>query len=1368
MVQLYSKVLEYQIRLMRQSSHTWALRYGRDVLKADEWKTMLSQIKELDSICSRLAGELGQGELEAGMKENNIKIDILLQSWNVGLQGLQEQGTNTYIAVDAHAKEDRSWRERQESRNLLQALRAKNPYRDQIERTPTRQPGTCNWFLNNPLFQTWRKDAHSRLLWVSANPGCGKSVLSKCLVEERLATLNPQSTTICYFFFKDVSPDSRSITRALSAILHQMFTKIPGLVEHAISAFDENGDELSSMFSTMWEILENAAADARAGEIVCVLDALDECEEAQQITLIEKLKTFYSEAEDSRVRKQKLRFLLTSRPYRKIRTQFHSLVRRFPTIHLSGDDESDLIKEEIDLVIHSEVSAIASERCFDSETEEFLLEQLLNIENRTYLWLHLILDQIRNSDNAGNKKAILKEIQTIPQSVSKAYEAILGKSKDKKLASKLLHIIVGAKTALTLQELNLAMSIDNDSRCYQDLELEGATAFELRIKNMCGLFVYTDQSKVFLIHQTAKEFLEWNQEVSEPPTGMWEHSLKPEESNSLLAGICIRLLMFDDFETDPLSDGRLDDHVTTVQYEQYCETHVFLKYAAEFWTEHLKSSPVEQQDAFLKRTADLCNVQSRRCLIWFRVKRFAKNYTQISGFTDLILASELGLAALVKNVLSKGIDVNATDDAGATALNRAVGHSNEDVVRILLDNGADIEAGDDWDEPWREDIDKNGSIREVKNFMGRPLMLATLDEDFGMMRILLAAGANLEARRRSAHDTKVSITALHAAILYGDDELTMRILLDHGADVNARSGQLEAQDKGVGNERFIRRRIFEMKGFQGGGVQATALQMAVWNDDAAKVRLLLDYGADPEKEVFFDEEEQEIESSSYHIDAVGESTSILVSPNDAQGKFEGPTPVEVFEHISTTDSDQAGLSRENNSFENKPVSEDEMKSLDQIESEYSPDEVGSRAESCFDDELPSVQNLEKWEQAVKAISKMTVLHVAASLGYPDVVRLLLQHGASKRSGLATPSEPTALHLAASLGHDQVVRMLLDQTVNVDPIDINGTTPLHLAVWSGNERVVNELLEHGVDANAKDNDGTTPLHVAVSMGYDMVVRDLLDYGADLHAENNAGFSPLLLAVQCGYDEAIKDFIHYGANLNAKNDHGITVLHMAALYGRDVVVKELLRHDVNLDAEDVHAQTSLHFAARHGFTPVVKELLVKGADVNARDINKDTSLHLAAYKGHDQVIKELLVYGAEPNVKGINEDTPLHLAALEGYNQVVKELLVHGAEPNAKGINKDTPLHVAAHKGHEQVVKELLVHGAEPNAKGINKDTPLHVAAREGHNQVVKELLDFDADASARNKHGNTPLQVAGGKGGQGQVAKQLLDRRANSSSIIIKT
>ena len=111
-----------------------------------------------------------------------------------------------------------------------------------------------------------------------------------------------------------------------------------------------------------------------------------------------------------------------------------------------------------------------------------------------------------------------------------------------------------------------------------------------------------------------------------------------------------------------------------------------------------------------------------------------------------------------------------------------MGRGNVEVVRTLLANGADIEAGD-WDTPWRENIDENGSKREVKVFSGRLLMLATMNEDHTMMRELLAAGADPEAR--SNVENSEGESALHLATALGDEQ-TMRILLDQGADVNAR------------------------------------------------------------------------------------------------------------------------------------------------------------------------------------------------------------------------------------------------------------------------------------------------------------------------------------------------------------------------------------------------------------------------------------------------------------------------------------------------------------------------------------------------------------------------------------------------------
>ena len=63
------------------------------------------------------------------------------------------------------------------------------------------------------------------LLWVSADRGCGKSVLAKYLADEVLPSTNMRTTY--YFFFNEVFADQRSSVTALCSILHQIFDQFP-------------------------------------------------------------------------------------------------------------------------------------------------------------------------------------------------------------------------------------------------------------------------------------------------------------------------------------------------------------------------------------------------------------------------------------------------------------------------------------------------------------------------------------------------------------------------------------------------------------------------------------------------------------------------------------------------------------------------------------------------------------------------------------------------------------------------------------------------------------------------------------------------------------------------------------------------------------------------------------------------------------------------------------------------------------------------------------------------------------------------------------------------------------------------------------
>src|SRR5207302_10557530 len=101
---------------------------------------------------------------------------------------------------------------------------------------------------------------------------------------------------------------------------------------------------------------------------------------------------------------------------------------------------------------------------------------------------------------------------------------------------------------------------------------------EATIKTLCGLFVRIVDSKVFLVHQTAREFLiKWHW----PGRGEWQGSLDSRDSSFILADSCISYLALEDTENkvseiDTYSNDRLGEVFD----------YALLDYAASTWTIH--------------------------------------------------------------------------------------------------------------------------------------------------------------------------------------------------------------------------------------------------------------------------------------------------------------------------------------------------------------------------------------------------------------------------------------------------------------------------------------------------------------------------------------------------------------------------------------------------------------------------------------------------------------------------------------------------------------------------------------------------------------------------------------------------------------
>ncbi|XXH00161.1 imidazoleglycerol-phosphate dehydratase [Hypoxylon texense] len=274
-------------------------------------------------------------------------------------EGITWEQSGAIVYSEIHKAVEDLWRldgaalRNEQGRRLVLSDLPTIPYQDHKDRNEERTKGTCEWFTSHQLFRNWQHSKTSSLLWVSADPGCGKSGLAKHLVDNVLPTTGTRTT--CYFFKDDIQ-DQRNLESAMRCLLHQLFVQKPALLtDEILKRFNEDRQRFAS-FAGLWDIFIGAASCKDAGEIICILDALDECEEGGRSHLARALRNLYAREES----KFSLKFLLTSRSYHHIQRQFQTLEDQRPTIHLDGTDETEVekISAEINIVIKAKVDEI--------------------------------------------------------------------------------------------------------------------------------------------------------------------------------------------------------------------------------------------------------------------------------------------------------------------------------------------------------------------------------------------------------------------------------------------------------------------------------------------------------------------------------------------------------------------------------------------------------------------------------------------------------------------------------------------------------------------------------------------------------------------------------------------------------------------------------------------------------------------------------------------------------------------------------------------------------------------------------------------------------------------------------------------------
>ncbi|WP_339046299.1 ankyrin repeat domain-containing protein [Candidatus Mesenet endosymbiont of Agriotes lineatus] len=197
------------------------------------------------------------------------------------------------------------------------------------------------------------------------------------------------------------------------------------------------------------------------------------------------------------------------------------------------------------------------------------------------------------------------------------------------------------------------------------------------------------------------------------------------------------------------------------------------------------------------------NIEEVRSLLEKGASANAVNYKQFHNKSTVLLwAAEQGKKEVVELLLKHGADINNGGREGkptATPLHAAIEKKHEEVAIFLIENGADI---------------------HVKDQLGATPLHAAAYEGLGkLVKLLLDKGANVHIQ--NIHKD----TPLHRAMYPNADPQTVRLLLEHGSDINT-----------IGN------------------CGSTLISFIIWKESPESFFLLLLFGADVNKEPEFTRE----------------------------------------------------------------------------------------------------------------------------------------------------------------------------------------------------------------------------------------------------------------------------------------------------------------------------------------------------------------------------------------------------------------------------------------------------------------------------------------------------------------------------------
>ncbi|EXL65105.1 hypothetical protein FOPG_18657 [Fusarium oxysporum f. sp. conglutinans race 2 54008] len=475
------------------------------------------------------------------------------------------------------------------------------------------------WILDHEDFRRWRDDDDSRLLWIKGDAGKGKTMLLCGIINE---LEKDTANLVCYFFCQGTDSRINNATAVLRGLIYLLIDQQPSLVPHVRKRYDQAGKGLFEDVNAWWalsDILTNILQDPNLTSTFLIIDALDECETGLPM-LLDLIVQHSSSA--------RVKWLVSSRNKSEIEQKFRVDTSR-ARLSLELKHNAVCVSQAVDTYIRHSVSQMPSIQD-DQGLQDELCAVIQQKANQTFLWVSLVIKQLNEMESW----EVLQTVDKIPSGLKEVYGRMARSIQQLKpgyleLCRPLLSTVCTAYRPLSLHELGILSGLP--------IEISRKPQSVRRIVTMCGSFLTMRDDSVYIVHQSAKDYLatEGSQAVFSAGDGKVHYSAF---SRSLqIMSETLRRDMY-----DLRHPGTSIDNVSQPEPDPLASA----RYSCIYWVDHLSDAISHRTSMPINDLQDDGRVHqflSKKFLYWLEA------LSLLGGITDGVVATTK-LEALLKRL----------------------------------------------------------------------------------------------------------------------------------------------------------------------------------------------------------------------------------------------------------------------------------------------------------------------------------------------------------------------------------------------------------------------------------------------------------------------------------------------------------------------------------------------------------------------------------------------------------------------------------------------------------------------------------------------------------------------------------------------